>query len=108
RSAEAAVAANVGAAADLVRVAFLGHGERFAAITARAKQHFERGDWLAAQRDSARRLDLYGECVAEALVRMRAELGEPRGRRGGWPPNRDAFQRPIAGRGRPGLAEAVL
>jgi len=64
-----------GTGAAVLLSAFEDHGRRFAGITSRARRHFERGDWLAGQRDSARRLDVYGECVAAALARLRARLG---------------------------------
>ena len=61
-------------AASVVLAAFESHAQRFAGITARARRHFERADWLAGQRDSSRRLDLYGECVVEAITGLRERL----------------------------------
>ena len=72
--------------------------ERFAGITARSRRHFERRDGLAAQRDSARRLDLYGECVVESLVQLESRIGALAGDRPTWNAMRDAFGRRVAGR----------
>ncbi|MEQ1833888.1 MAG: isocitrate dehydrogenase kinase/phosphatase AceK regulatory subunit, partial [Candidatus Eisenbacteria bacterium] len=71
---------------------------RYAGITARARRHFERRDWLAAQRDSARRLDLYGECVADSLVQLESRVGALAGDRATWNAMRDAYGRRVAGR----------
>src|SRR5262247_3938525 len=92
-----------GAAAVLA--AFEAHSERFARITARARRHFERGDWLAGQRDSARRLDVYGECVAEGIARLTERLGALASNADTWHAMRDAYARAIAGRGDAELAE---
>ena len=71
---------------------------RFAGITVRARRHFERRDWLAAQRDSSRRLDLYGECVAESLSKLESRIGALAHDRATWNTMRDAFGRLAAGR----------
>ena len=85
--------------------AFELHAERFARITVRARRHFERGDWLAGQRDSARRLDLYGECLDEAIVRLTDRLGALADDRDTWHAIRGAYVQAVAGRGDAELAE---
>ena len=85
--------------------AFETYRERFGGITARARRHFERQDWSAVARDSMRRLDVYGECVGEAMSRLRARLGALADDRPTWSAMRDAFAARLAGRGDAELAE---
>jgi isocitrate dehydrogenase kinase/phosphatase len=94
-----------GSGAAIVGSAFAAHAERFARITARAQRHFERGDWLAGQSDSARRLDVYGECVAEAIARLGDRLGALASDPDTWHAIRVAYAERIAGRGDAELAE---
>jgi isocitrate dehydrogenase kinase/phosphatase len=93
------------AGAAIVRTAFEVHAQRYARITARARRHFERADWLAGQRDSARRLDLYGECIAEAIPRLHERLGALAGDAETWHAIRDAYALAVADRGDAELAE---
>jgi len=92
-------------AASVVLAAFESHAQRFAGITARARRHFERADWLAGQRDSSRRLDLYGECVVEAITGLRERLGAIAGDHDAWHAIRDAYAQMVEGRGDEELAE---
>jgi isocitrate dehydrogenase kinase/phosphatase len=94
-----------GSGAAVVLAAFEAHAERFARITARARRHFERGDWLAGHRDSSRRLDLYGECVGEAMVRLTERLGALAADPDTWHAIRGAFIQAVVGRGDAELAE---
>ena len=94
-----------GSGAAVVLAAFEAHAERFARITARARRHFERGDWLAGQRDSARRLDLYGECLDEAIARLTERLGALAPDPDTWHAIRGAYIQAIVGRGDAELAE---
>ena len=94
-----------GSGAAIVLAAFEAHAERYSRITARARRHFERGDWLAGQRDSARRLDLYGECLGEAIARLSERLGALAADRDAWHVIRGAFADAVAGRGDAELAE---
>ncbi|MEY4070239.1 MAG: Isocitrate dehydrogenase kinase/phosphatase [Candidatus Eisenbacteria bacterium] len=96
------------AGANVLLHAFEGYRERFAGITARARRHFERRDGLAAQRDSARRLDLYGESVLEALTGLRERLGALAHDRDTWVTIRDAYARRVSGRGDTELAETFF
>lgn len=91
--------------AAVLLLALENYRERFGGITARAQRHFERRDWSAGQRDSGRRLDVYGECVAEGLSQLRARLGALADDRATWAAMRDAFARRLAGRGDAELAE---
>ncbi len=91
--------------ADVLLGAFDTYRGRFAAITARARRHFERRDWAGMQRDAARRLDLYGECVSEALHQLRSRHGPGTASRAAWIQLRERYGALIAGRGDGELAE---
>ena len=96
------------AGAQVVLTAFEHYRERFRGITSRAKRHFETRDGQAAQRDSARRLDVYGECVGEALYQLRERLGALADDRDLWCAMRDRFGRLIAERPDRELAETFF
>jgi isocitrate dehydrogenase kinase/phosphatase len=91
--------------AAILLAAFEAHAHRYARITARARRHFERCDWLAGQRDSSRRLDVYGECLAEAIAGISERLGALGADHETWHQIRDAYARAVAGRGDAELAE---
>ena len=95
-------------AADLIHEAFADWRDRFGAITTIARRHFERRDWQAMQRDSARRLDLYGEAVGEAIALLEPVLQERLEDRRLWEPMRDAYAARIRDRGDAGLAETFF
>jgi len=66
------------AAADavaIVRESFEAYREGFRAFTLLARAHFEAGAWLAAQRDSAERLDY--QAPADSFERGLAERNRP-------------------------------
>ncbi len=88
--------------------AFQSYRSRFAGITARARRHFERRDWSAAQRDSARRLDVYGECVAEGMNLLHARLGALALDRSTWHDMRERFRLAASDRGDLELAETFF
>ena len=58
-----------------VRDAFDDYHARFAAISRRAQQRFETGDWPGARDDASERLDLYDTCIDECGRRLAALLG---------------------------------
>ena len=91
--------------AAVVLAAFERHGQRFARITARARRHFVRGDWTAAQKDAVRRLDLYGECVEDALAGVRERLGALAADRTTWHAIRSLYACAVAERRNAELAE---
>jgi isocitrate dehydrogenase kinase/phosphatase len=78
-------------AADLIHEAFADWRDRFGALTRIARRHFERRDWQAMQRDSARRLDLYGEEVGEAIALLAPVLRDRREDPAVWGEVRDAY-----------------
>jgi len=95
-------------AADLIHEAFADWRDRFGAITTIARRHFEGRDWQAMQRDSARRLDLYGEAVGEAIALLTPVLRERLEERALWGGMRDAYAARIRDRGDAGLAETFF
>jgi isocitrate dehydrogenase kinase/phosphatase len=95
-------------AAGLIRDAFGDWRERFSAITRRARSHFESRDWQAVQRDSARRLDLYGEAVGEAIALLGALLQDRLEDRALWETLRGAYARFVEGRHDAALARTFF
>jgi len=87
---------------------FRSYRERFREITSRARRNFEQRDWHAGQRDSVRRLDLYGEAAGEALQRLAPLLGEQMHRRAAWPRLRVAYGERIRGGTDADLAETFF
>ena len=81
--------------------AYDAYRSRFHRITVRARRHFERQDWSAAQRDSARRLDVYNECLAEGMNALRVRLGALAEHRPTWHAMRERFT--LAASDRPDL-----
>jgi isocitrate dehydrogenase kinase/phosphatase len=94
--------------AAIVRDAFDAYREGFRAFTARARAHFETGDWLAVQRHSAERLDLYGSCLNEALGRLRLRLGNRFHDRPLWRAANKVYARGLPGRRDAELAETFF
>jgi isocitrate dehydrogenase kinase/phosphatase len=95
-------------AAAIVREAYEAYREGFRAFTVRARVHFEAGDWLAAQRDSAERLDLYGACLAPALGRLHDGLGERFHERAVWRAVNRGYAHGLPGRPDAELAETFF
>src|SRR5262245_49064355 len=85
--------------AAVLLAAFEQHRMRYAGITARARRHFERGDWIAGQRDAVRRLDLYGESVREGVAQLGSRLGALADDRETWSGVRAAYGRTVEGWG---------
>jgi len=94
--------------AALVLAAFDRYRADFAGITARSQRHFERGDWSAAQRDAARRLDVYGEAASEGLRQLADRFGALAAERESWNVMRSAYRRAIHERGDAELAETFF
>ena len=95
-------------AAAIILEAFRSYRERFKEITSRARRNFEQRDWQAGQRDSVRRLDLYGEAVAEALQGLDPLLGKRLHDRAAWPRLRGAFAGRLWGTTDADLAETFF
>ena len=95
-------------AAEIILAAYRAHAERFRALTARAKLHFERRDWAEAQRDSTRRLDLYTAAVGEGLERLAPLLGERLADRTSWGSLKQAFSAFVSGAADAELAETFF
>ena len=94
--------------AGVLWAAFDSSRTRFATITARARRHFERRDWSAAQRDSVRRLDVYGESVADGMNLLRAKLGALALDRATWHEMRECYRASVPDRGDIELAETFF
>jgi isocitrate dehydrogenase kinase/phosphatase len=71
-------------AAGLISDAFAQYMRRFLALSRVARTHFANRDWHALQRDSGRRLDLYGDAVSDTQTGLRLLLGERLGDRATW------------------------
>ena len=98
----------IAAGAEIIAASFQTYIERFRRTTQAARGNFERCDWHAAQRDSARRLDLYNETVMEGLLVLRALLGARVNDRPTWSGLRDAYAPAVEGRGDLELAESFF
>ncbi len=77
-------------------------------LVRRARRNFERADWHAAQRDSARRLDLYNEAVREGMSGLHGLLGPRIADRDTWTQLRDAYAARIGDRGDRDVAETFF
>ena len=95
-------------AAQVIAGALDDYLSRLHDIIRRARQHFERADWHAAQEDSARRLDLYNEAVREGLNRLHGLLGPRIADRDTWTLLREAYASLIGGRGDRDVAETFF
>lgn len=87
-----------GAAAAALLGAWGAYGDRFLDVTRRARVRFERRDWKGAQDDAARRLDLYGDAIRQALGAIEALGGDDAGSRPFWTSVRSAFAARTEGR----------
>ena len=76
----------------------------FKTLTERARERFERREWLQIQQDSVARLALYEQFVSRTVVALTALLGPPESARGVWTGVRAAFLRLVRGRGDAELA----
>ncbi len=64
-------------AAALIVAQFRAYNEEFGRITRRAAAHFLSGDGVARERDAVARIELYEQCVAQALAALRAASAVP-------------------------------
>ena len=92
----------------IVADAFAGYREGFRGFTARARDHFAAADWSAAATASVERLDLYGRCLAEALERLRARLGDAFDEREAWRAANAAYAGHLSSLPDPELAETFF
>lgn len=86
------------AAAELLYSAFTRYHDEFQRITARAQHRFEERDWHGLHGDAQQRLDLYGECVRDAVTALRELLGDAGGDRALLAAIKDGFRERIAKR----------
>ena len=59
-------------AAALIMAHFRAYNEEFGRLTRRAAEHFLSGDGAARERDAVARIELYEQCVAQALRALRS------------------------------------
>jgi isocitrate dehydrogenase kinase/phosphatase len=65
-------------AAALIMAHFRAYNEEFGRLTRRAAEHFLSGDGAARERDAVARIELYEQCVAQALRALRTTaVGSP-------------------------------
>ena len=95
-------------AAAIIGDAFQAYREGFRRFTTRARTHFESADWTAGQRDSAHRFDLYDTCLADALGRLGAKVGERFHDRALWRAVNEAYATDLPGRPDVELAETFF
>ncbi|HEU4564807.1 MAG TPA: bifunctional isocitrate dehydrogenase kinase/phosphatase [Gemmatimonadaceae bacterium] len=95
-------------AAAAIRDEFVAYHDRFAEITARARERFERRDWHGSQHDATERLALYKLHVDRILCALPAMLGDSGEHPATWMAMREAFGALIAGRDDCELAETFF
>jgi len=98
----------IGPAAQVIAGSLDAYLSRQHEIVRNARTHFERADWHAAQRDSARRLDLYNEAVREGLTALHTMLGPRIADRDTWTQLREAYAGLIGNRGDRDVAETFF
>ena len=91
--------------AELILNDFDRYLSRFNELTARAKQHFEKGDWEAAREDAALRLALYAERNTATLERLGERLDTRIDARETWHQYRADYRMLLEGRSNHELAE---
>ena len=62
--------------AELILDAYRSYCDHYRAITRRARDPFVHSDWVAAQKDTLERLDLYPRIVANTVSDVKARLGQ--------------------------------
>jgi isocitrate dehydrogenase kinase/phosphatase len=95
-------------AADLIADAFTQYMRRFLALSRVARAHFANRDWHAMQRDSGRRLDLYGDAVSDTQTGLRLLLGERLADRATWTSVRAAYEARVTAQPYVELAETFF
>ncbi len=97
-----------GEAAALIADAFAQYLRRFQSLSRVARAHFANRDWHAMQRDSGRRLDLYGDAVGDTQIGLRLLLGERLADRATWTAIRATYEEQVANRPSADLAETFF
>ncbi len=95
-------------AAGLIADAFSLYMRQFLGLSHVARAHFANRDWHAMQRDSGRRLDLYGDSVSDTQTGLRLLLGERLSDRRMWTEIRATFEALVARRPYVELAETFF
>lgn len=92
----------------IIRHGYDRYRTRFKEITRRARKRFESRDWLAGQRDSMKRLDLYRKVVDTVVRDMQLALGERLRDRPVWKRMRELHRQQIEGYAAVELAETFF
>ncbi len=87
------------AGAELIRERFDRWSTEFHALTARARQRFERREWRDGQRDSVERLALYERAVQASVADLNALFGSAETARPAWADLKERFRSDVADRG---------
>lgn len=95
-------------AAAMLMGAYSAYCDRFAEITARARQRFECRDWRGTQADAAERLALYKHCIEELVGELSDVLGPHATDRTAWTRIRSLYAGLIETRPDPELAETFF
>lgn len=91
-----------------VLAAFREYRSEFDAITERAKMWFEHRDWRASQRGLVRRMEIYGEVVAEVTADIRVVVGGSSPDHETWARVKAAYGKLIAYRADEEIAETFF
>jgi len=97
-----------GEAAALIADAFAQYLRRFQSLSRVARAHFSNRDWHAMQRDSGRRLDLYGDAVGDTQIGLRLLLGARLADRATWTAIRADYERLVGSLPSADLAETFF
>ena len=97
-----------GEAAELIADAFAQYIRRFVQLSRVANTHFAARDWHALQRDSGRRLDLYGDTVGHTQTGLRLLLGDRLADRRTWKEIRATYEQHVAEHPSVDLAETFF
>lgn len=81
--------------AQAIKTAFDHYHAQFQGITSRAQERFETCDWVGAQRDAVRRLDLYARNVQEVISKLRQGLGSAVDDTALWAAMKDSYSQLI-------------
>jgi len=95
-------------ASALIADGFTQYMERFLTLTRVAREHFAREEWHGMQRDSGRRLDLYGEVLAATQLGLHRLLGSHIADRRTWTEIRATYRALLARRPYVDLAETFF
>ncbi len=98
----------VKAVVDLLTAGYDDYGSTYAAITRRAQERFEQGDWQGMRRDTRQRLDLYARVATDTADRIRTAIDTIIDRMAHWNEVKDRYHKHMADRRDAELAYTFL